>query len=328
MTKVKEKELKSLYLIYGTERLLLEEALQRLKGRFAKEADMDFNSDVFDGETATGYEIVQSAETLPFMSGKRLVVVRNTDKLSGKAEELIAKYAENPSETTCLVLVSSKVNQKSKVYKAISKKGEVFEYKPPKKGEYPKWVQSQFLKQNKSITDRAARYLSENLAYDMEKLSNEIEKFCLYYADQSKIDLSEVEVFSLKAPENTIFELIDAVSAKSKSLSLKILNNLLNNNENFTHIFYAMIRHFKLLLKTKDLVERGMDGAELINQLKVHPFVVKKCREQAKNFTLKQLKSAYDLLAEIDLSIKRGEKDPHLIFENLIVSICSKEQKI
>lgn len=323
MAKVKDKTLKSLYLIYGAERLLLKEALQRLRDRFAKEADMDFNFDVFDGETATGYDIVQSANTLPFMSEKRLVIVKNADKLSSKAEELIAQYAENSSEKTCLVLAYSKVNQKSKIYKVISKKGEVSEYKPPRKGEYPKWIQGRFLSHNKAITEKAARYLAENLAYDMEKISNEIEKLSLCYDNQSKIDLDEVEAFSVKSPENTVFEFIDAVCAKNKSLSLKIFNNLLNKNESFTHIFYAMIKHFKLLLKTKDLIERGIDNAELTSQLRAHPFVVKKCRDQARNFTIIQLKHIYELLTAADFSIKRGEKEPRLIFEKLIVSILS-----
>mgnify|MGYP001794400759 FL=1 len=43
-------DLKPVYLIFGSEELLLERAVRRLRDRLAKIADLDFNLETFDGD--------------------------------------------------------------------------------------------------------------------------------------------------------------------------------------------------------------------------------------------------------------------------------------
>ena len=46
-------DLKLVYLIYGSEELLLERAEKRLRDRLAAVADLDFNMETFDGDSAS-----------------------------------------------------------------------------------------------------------------------------------------------------------------------------------------------------------------------------------------------------------------------------------
>lgn len=69
------------YLINGEDELKRETVLKRLKSRLSEFGDMDFNSDVFDGDTAEGADIVTACNTMPFASEKRLVVVHRADAL-------------------------------------------------------------------------------------------------------------------------------------------------------------------------------------------------------------------------------------------------------
>ncbi|HZD59702.1 MAG TPA: DNA polymerase III subunit delta, partial [Anaerolineae bacterium] len=76
----KQKPLKPIYLIHGDGKMI-EDALVRLKKRISNQVDLDFNFDQFNGSRVSAAEIIQAANTLPFMSEKRLVIVKEADKL-------------------------------------------------------------------------------------------------------------------------------------------------------------------------------------------------------------------------------------------------------
>ena len=116
-------EYKPVYLIYGDQDLLLERALDQLKRSVGELADLDFNSETFDGEGANADEVVAACNTLPFASERRLVVVRNVDKMSKDGSEILVKYAENPCETTVLALVAKKLAKNTRLYKAVDRLG-------------------------------------------------------------------------------------------------------------------------------------------------------------------------------------------------------------
>ena len=130
-------EYKPVYLIYGDQDLLLERALEQLKRSVGELADLDFNSETFDGENANADEIIAACNTLPFASERRLVVVRNVDKMGKDGTDALVKYAENPAETTILALVAKKLAKNTRLYKAVDKLGGLIERAAPKASEYP-----------------------------------------------------------------------------------------------------------------------------------------------------------------------------------------------
>ena len=99
-------DLKPVYLIYGEQELLLDRAVRRLRDRLSEAADLDFNMETFDGAEVTAQEVVNAANTMPFMSDKRLVVVRDVDKMVADDLARLADYAKDPAPYTCLVLVA------------------------------------------------------------------------------------------------------------------------------------------------------------------------------------------------------------------------------
>lgn len=70
---------------------------------------MSFNSETFSGLTCTGEEVITAANTLPFASEVRLVLVNDVDKLKKADSELLIAYLKEPCETTVLALEGQKV---------------------------------------------------------------------------------------------------------------------------------------------------------------------------------------------------------------------------
>jgi DNA polymerase-3 subunit delta len=122
-------DLKLIYLIISEQEFLLQHALDKLKARVSEVADIDFNYEVFEGESASADAIMAACNTLPFASERRLVVVRNVEKLSKEGIDALTKYAEDPSPTTVLALAATKLAKNTRLFKVVEKLGGVVERK-------------------------------------------------------------------------------------------------------------------------------------------------------------------------------------------------------
>ncbi len=169
-------EYKPLYLIVGEQDLLLNQAVDSLKASVAEVADLDFNLETFEGESASADDIIAACNTLPFVSDRRLVIVRGVDKMSKDAAETLVRYAEDPSPTTILALVAKKLAKNTRLYKAVDKIGGVIERKAPDAREYPRVVQDMFARSGKRISLEGAEYLVSAVGRDLQRLSVEVEQ--------------------------------------------------------------------------------------------------------------------------------------------------------
>jgi DNA polymerase-3 subunit delta len=320
--KTKIDDLKPVYLIYGDEQLLLDEAVMRLKNSVAQEADLSFNYGQFFGDKDSVAAVIQAAETLPFMSHKRLVLVKDADKFASSDITVLTKYLGDPSPFTCLVLVAGDVKKTSPLYKAVEKKGQVFEYKLSSKNEYPNWVKKRFRSNGKFITDKAARFLIESVGYNLYRLNSEIEKISLFYTDEAGINEENISNLVCEFSEKNIFDMVDAIGKRDKNNAFLLLKCLMEKGNNPPQlIFFMIVRQFRLLLKTKSLLDRGLTDQAISKELKIPFFVAKKYREQCRNFSLEKLRIIYKLLAEVDLALKTSEREPRLLLEDLLVKI-------
>jgi len=64
----------------------------------------EFNFDVLYAEDHAIQRVVDLANTFPFCSEYRLVILKNFGKYSSKDKKHLEEYVKNPSEHTCLIL--------------------------------------------------------------------------------------------------------------------------------------------------------------------------------------------------------------------------------
>ncbi|MDO8885856.1 DNA polymerase III subunit delta [Candidatus Oleimmundimicrobium sp.] len=322
MKKENAKELKPIYIIYGKEKLLLEEAVDRLKKRLSDTVDLTLNYEEFRGSETSIDVILGAANTPPFFSDKRLIVVKEADKLT--ASDVLIDYITKPPVFTHFILMATKIDKRSKLYKVANNEGYVYEYKSPNRGGMPKWVKERFLKKNKKVADEAINYLCLNLDNDLMRMQSEIEKICLYHEDKKLLNLDDIKPLIKKSSENSTFELVDLIGRRQEGKALAVLDNLIQSGEPISFLFHMILRQFRLLFKTKVLLEvRGISYSKLAQELRLPPFVVSNYREQSRNFTIEQLKRAHELFLEAEVDLKTSKKEPRLTLETLIARILN-----
>ena len=198
----KQKPLIPAYLIVGEDALKRSTVLRRLRERLAQYGDLSFNSDTFDGETALGADIVSACNTMPFASEKRLVYVRDADKLKKADSEELVAYLDSPSDQTVLALEAEKLAKNTRLYKAVAAVGKsaVIECIPLKKKELPHTVRSMAVSHGTTFTEGAANALVELVGENTVHLDSEIAKIAL--AHRGNDPVSEHEVRSLVSRTN------------------------------------------------------------------------------------------------------------------------------
>lgn len=314
-------DLKPVYLIHGSEELLLERAVHRLRSRLAEHADLDFNYVAFDGDAADPDEIVAAANTMPFMSERKLVVVRDVDRMPAAAQAVLAAYASDPSPFACLVLTAGKVDKGSKLYKAVAAAGAVAEYTAPKRDGYVPWVADLFREHGKTVGADAAEVLVRAVGRDLRRLSVEVEKVCAYSGDATTLTRDDIEaVMSTTAP-TSVFDFLDAVGARDCRTALRVLSDLLEEGEQLLGVHAMTLRHVRNLLSVRSLVDRGMTVQGIEPELGMQRWQARNLVRQAGRFELSELTRALVAAAEAERKMKTSQ-EPRLVFERWLVSVC------
>jgi len=315
-------DLKPVYLIHGTEELLLEQAVERLRSRLAEAGALEFNFHVFDGDSATGDSIVCEANTLPFAAERRLVIVRNTDHMSREHLDALATYAADPAPFTVLVLVAEKMARNTKLYKAVDALGGVAEYKAPRKSEYPDAVRRLFADRGRTIDREGAELLVRAVGFDLRRISVEMDKVVAYAGDRVELTRADVEQVVSVTAATSVFDFTGSLGDRDCARALRLLNDLVEDGESVYGIHAMALRYVRDLLSARALLNRGEGSvAEIARALSRPDWQVKALPRQAQNFSAEDLVGFLRLAAETEAKMKTS-RDERLAFECWVVRVC------
>jgi len=122
--------------------------------------------------------------------------------------------------------------------------------------------------------------------------------------------------------DNNIFETIEAMSANRKPKALELFHRHLDQGDDPFYLFSMLVYQFRNLLRIASLQENGIFSEfEIAKQSKLHPYVVKKSMNQARNFGEKKLIAIHKKLGALDAKIKTGQADIKLSLDKFIVEL-------
>ncbi len=335
-----------LVILHGEDDFAIAERVNALKAEMGDPSMASLNTAEIDGRTVSLPDLRSVCDSMPFLTAQRLVIVRGLlTRLTGKAEsedgddapagssadfvDGLMAYFESLPGTTSLVLVEPKaVNEKSRVIKAASKVpgAEVQRIDVPKGGELIKWVVRRAKASGGEFTPAAAESLAAAIGDEPRALANEIEKLLTYVNWQRPVQPADVEQLTPAAGEAVIWDLVDALGARNAQLAINKYHTLLAmpSQDQFA-IFGMIVRQFRMLLQTKEIVENGGTVAEVMGALGIKSsFPAEKYVKQSRNFTLAQLETVYRRLLDLDLTLKTGGSDDTTAIDIFIAGLTTK----
>lgn len=175
---LKTGEFKQIYLLYGEEVYLKKQYKDRLSKAIVNEGDT-MNYSYYEGKGIHPEELIDLAETMPFFSERRLIVVENSGFFKNATPEL-ADYLKELPETSYFLFVEEEVDKRGKLYKAVKAKGRIVELGRQDEHTLVRWILGMVKREGKQISERTVQFLLAKTGDDMENLQRELEKLFCY----------------------------------------------------------------------------------------------------------------------------------------------------
>ena len=310
------------YLFTGGERLFIDEGVRLVSDRFLGEGIREFNYDIFSATDIKTSTVLGIAETLPVMTGCRVVVVKDVDEWASKEREGLISYINNPSPTTCLILTAAKLDKRERFANTIDKKGVMVLCQPLSKNQLGGWIRQEVKRSGKTINDDAAQMLSDMAGSDMMSLRNDIEKLTLYCMDKKTISLSDVTKVSNNIRSISVFEVINAIFDRRLKDAILALKRALDEGEAPVKIFYFITREFRTMLKTSLLIDGGESPDKAAIRSGVPPFKAGEFSQRLKKFNRMELNRMFESLIDTDSLLKGSAIKPAIVLEKLLLTVC------
>ncbi|MDE7131675.1 MAG: DNA polymerase III subunit delta [Lachnospiraceae bacterium] len=314
---IKSGQLKQVYILYGEEAYLRNQYKEKLKTALLDGGDA-MNLHCFEGKDVKTGDVIDLAETMPFLAQRRVILLENSGLFSHGGEEL-AHYLESPSETTYFVFAEAAVDKRSKLYKTATARGRAIEFKAQDEMTLKRWIMGFLKRENKNITERDLNLFLDKTGSDMENIRGELEKLLCYCLERDVITAQDIEAVCTKQVTSQIFDMINAVAERRQKAAMELYYDLLTLKEPPMRILFLITRQFNLLLQVKELKNKGLDANAIGKKVGLAGFIARKYVAQAAKFKEADLRRALADCVEAEQAVKTGRMNDIMSVELLIV---------
>ena len=245
---------------------------------------------------------------------------RKSSAAASSSSDILIDLISRLPETTVLLFVESAVDKRSRLYKAVSREGLAVDFGHPDEDTLGRWVLSNLSEHRIRITKDALNMLLERSGPDMSMIHSQLEKLISCAGDGGTLTAVEVGALVTERLETKIFDLVDAAGHRNRREAISRYDELIRMWEEPNRILYFLGKQFNLLYQAKILAAKGKGTAEMMQAMDVkYSFQIRKYTDQARYFTLEQLRSAVADCAQMEQQYKTGKIQVRLAVEMLLV---------
>jgi DNA polymerase-3 subunit delta len=322
---------KTFFLFHGDDNFTRDAEVSASRAKLLAGDNADLNLSEFEGETVSVPEILNAACSYPFLSDRRVVIVKGlvghlTRKGAGDTgkralEALMDALPTLPEWTRLLLVERNALPENSKLLKLAKDLPNGFEraFKTP--DDLTGWL----LKRAKDVygaeLQPAAASALAGVVSDLRVADAELLKL-VSYADDRPVTEEDVALLTSYVADEDVFKMVDALAEGRGRDALGRMHRLLDQKDGDPFKTYGMIvRQFRLLLTAKEYLAGGGVPRNMASALGMKPFVADKLAKQSRAFSLTQLEKVYRALHEYDVKIKTGAMQPELALDLLVAGL-------
>lgn len=304
-----------IFFFYGANSFEARSQIAKLINQYQKKTGNDFGLDKIDGEKTTVGELKGALQAAPFLASSRLVIVESLGKnktASSKIEEII----EGIPSTTVAVFYDPEVDHRTSYFKTLKEKAKVVEFKQLDHAKLMRWIIKQVEDAGGEIDRAAVGRLLDLAGEDQWRLSNEIEKLINY---NKEVTVDNIDLLVESSRTESIFNLVDAMSAGKRKLAIQIYSRLRTNGENEMYILSMIIWQLRNQLLAKSAGR--ITAPQLAKEAGMSPYVAGKVLATRHLYTEDRIKESFIKAIDTEMAIKSGEGDSDYLVEQLVSSL-------
>jgi DNA polymerase-3 subunit delta len=331
-TALKTRVFDPVYYLFGDDDFLKEQATRDLVDAAVEPSTRDFNLEIRRASELDPEALDALLSTPPMLAERRVVVLREVDKLKKSARALLDRYLARPAHDTVLVLVAPSGVKSDKTLSAHST---TVEYIPLTGDRLPRWVAYHAQHAlGRTITPEAVTLLVEAVGGDLAQLAVELEKLASYSTET--IDEHAVaDVVGVRRGES-LGDLLDAVAAKDVGVATGLIPIVLQlPKTNAVSIVMALTVQTLALGFGEAALASGSSLRGLFNELMAllkdtgaFPFrpwgeAVNAWTKYASRWTAAEIDAALHGLLTADAALKETRlSSPEQLLTTLVLALC------
>lgn len=316
---IRSGSLKNIVLLYGEERYLRKQYADKIFELFGGEKD-GMNTHYYDGKNVVIGQIIDQAETMPLFADKRVMVLRDTGLFKSGGDQL-AEYMDSPCETAVFIFCESEVDERSRLYKAVTQKGTVAQIDYQTRESLQGVIGAFLKKEGKMISVVTANKILDKTGTDMAMLRSELEKLVTYCLDKDVITDEDVDTICSENIEDRVFDMLDAIADKNADKTMELYYDLLALKVPAIKMLSLLEKQYNQLLQIRLLRDDGEQKDAIAQKMGIRSYFINKYMSQASRYTAAELKKILNRCVQTDEDIKTGHITDVLGVETLLISL-------
>ncbi len=316
-------------MIASSEGYLRDEALDALRDALGEDAE---EMSTMHGDERPFAAWIAEAGTAPFLSQRRVVVIRNLMR-AGRPKDIgdIATVLKKLTPTALLVLVADdeqgdddkqKTHERNrKEWMDVAAKGGAYVFNPTiDSGAVSAIVQDVFKRAGKQAAAKTCQLLAEMVGNNLTRATEEAEKVVLYVGRADRITENDLKEVVIVSPEWSIWKLVEAVFSGSPGTTIRELRGFLSSHKSpqdaaFRSVLPRLSAQLRFVWQARVCLDAGAYTAKSASPDvqrtwpakglgSLSSWAEKKAFESARHVELEGLARCFALLSDADASIK------------------------
>lgn len=317
---------KQIYLFHGPDSYIIKSKTNQIINKIGVD---EFNITVYDADETNIINALNDAQTIPFMSLKKIIIIKNcyfltNEKIKKEIKHdinALSRYLDNPVEETVLILTApyAKLDERKAITKAVKNKANVIKCEPMKQVDLSSWMRRQLGKNNIKIERPALEEFIKRVEHNTEVAVTEMRKLILYASDMDFVDIDTIKKVITKNVEDNVYEITNNILDNKQSKALEIYNDLIQHSEDPLRILGILVNKYREILHVKLLLKDGKDQAAIAKYYRCSSGRAYYMLKNAKSVNMSTVKKHLRKLEDIDYKIKTGQIDKKIGLELFIL---------
>ncbi|MCU4187328.1 DNA polymerase III subunit delta [Acidiferrimicrobium sp. IK] len=318
-------QLRTVWLVDGDDPTLVAEAVRGLVDDLVGDADRSMALEDHRGEEVDLAAVADACRTPPFLSDRRVVVVRDVGRWGTEELSPILDYLEDPFESTALILAAGGGRLAPKLLAAVKAKGHITGTAVSGR-EAKGWVRDR-IKASKVRLDGGAEALVEaHLGEDVSRLGSLLEVLAAAYGEGARLGAADIEPYLGEAGSVAPWDFTDAIDSGRTEAALELLHRLMEAGERHPLVILSILtRHVQGMLRVDgdDIVTEAQAAAAMGLAKGRSTYPAKKALASARRMGPSGVAEAVGLVADAEVALKGGTEWPaELVLEVLVARLC------
>ena len=319
---IKNRIFSPVYIFTGEEQYLFDYYTKEIISIVTDTDTREFNLMKIYNSLPDETEIDTFANSFPFMSEKKILIIESTGifkKCTENQKAYFSSLISGMPEHLIIIFSEKDIDKRNSLYKQISKIYPVCEFDYQDIPTLKTWFSKLITAQNRAISSDDAQYICEIAGPSMHPLSSEAEKLISFVSEGGTIERSVIDTLVAKNVENRVFAMIDDIANGNRNDAVSKLNDLKTLGEEPVKIISIIFKKFATFHKLIILKDRPM--REICSMCGLYEKHARNNLNQAQKLGMKRIANVMLKCRDMDFAIKNGTADKWSAIEAIIAEV-------